>query len=286
MRPNEMVGELLALLGDPAGINTPPDMALRHLNSAQNEVVDMIYPFMPEEFRVVSTASGDGGNEYTLPTTGHLLEQLTVRATTTSDEILATELSMDRWIAITANSFYAPSLAKGQLFFVRRGARKVSIRPAPLAANQITYYMRGEPTPMRYDNGQGAYTSQQDPMFISIQDLSKSWASAEWETYSAKVRILRNVTNYTREPDADAEHVVISNTENMLSLSSGDASLSNGDVVEYEVYVKSNIPEQYHPLIVHRAWLRAENRPEAAQRAASMLDSYLKLLTAQLTGGP
>lgn len=269
MTPHEMVSELLGLLGDPAGRAVPPPLVLRYLNDANNEVADLLYPLMPSRFRAVSTKSGDGSTAYTLPTSCNILERLTVRATASSDEIDAFLLPVQQFNAVTYNSFFAASLAEGQVFYTHRGGGQVEVAPTITSQNVLTFYYRKKPISMKYDQGKGVYQVTPD---YTLEDTSKNWADDEWEVDTSYVTFYNDLQG--------TETQVQSNTASKITFGGVITGLSPG-VYDYEVYVKTDIPKQYHPLIVKKAQIIAERDPGVVQKLQSEFEKYLATLTAQ-----
>lgn len=260
-----------------------PEVALRFLNSASNEVAGLIFPLMPERFRVVSTSGGSPGAgkvEYALPTDCHILEEVTFRATTSGNEIHATELDERSWSAVLFNQFYAASAVKGQVFFRRKGSGQIEMRPAATATSWATFYYRRNPTPMKYDVIQGKWTA----LSKTIDDITQDWAADEWETQTSYFVPTKNKTSSSRAVYSDDPILVESNKVDQVTLGAAIYGVSNGDIIEGEVYTPTNIPEQYHPLIVNFAWKRLESRPEQQQRALAIYQSSLELLAAQIGG--
>jgi hypothetical protein len=274
MNPREMTSQFLALIGDPGAETIPEPLALRLLNDAQLTIANLMYPFYPSLFRTVTTDSGAGAKVFTLPLACAKLERVSIDDAS-GKEIDAIELPLEYFNATVRNDFYLGALEEGQVFYTHRGDRQIEVSPA--VANEINYYYQKEPTQMRYDHGQGRYTTD-DSTYWRVNDSSKVWGVAEYEQATSYFRILENISSPTGNPiDPDQEIAISGNTYTRIDLPSAPAGVGNNEVVEYEVYTPSDIPKKFRPLIVKRAV--ANQDPTRAEQLKQEIKEELMVLT-------
>jgi hypothetical protein len=184
--------------------------------------------------------------------------------------------------AVDQNTFYDPAASKGQIFWTRYGNNQVSVRPTPGAPSILQfyyflYYFRS-PTPLRYDHGYGVL----DTGSSLLTDATKSWPTDFWETYTSYVQFLSNKTSAVREVQWDTPIEVSSNVHNFVILASLPPGISDQDILEYEVYTPTSIPDQFHALIVRKAQILATKDQAEVAKLTGEFDRHLSLIV----GGP
>lgn len=247
----EMVSDVASQIGDPFMQNplTLPIAIKRWVNEGSKVVQRAVSQIHPEHFIGESASQADAS---ILPS--DFLEM--IRVYDSAAEYI--HLPPDKVGAVGVSSFYPIT---GYFFYIKEGTAQKRFYKYPQAGSASIVY-RKKARDVDYDIGVGNISTN----VLTATTPGKAWPVDYW--IGSNLRVLGEETYVT-----DSDDTTITGN-----------SISSGTGVEYEVYIPSLVPEDYHDLITQFATAKALRSIGKVQEAALMEKNY-KEGTALILGG-